>query len=53
MTSNEEFVISGIAGRLPECENIEQFWQALLDGLDLLTVDDRRYPPGKSLSILC
>lgn len=48
MEINEEIVISGIAGRFPECENVNQFWQALFDGLDLITVDDRRYPPGEN-----
>lgn len=43
----EDIVISGIAGHLPECENVEQFWEALYEGKDLLTVDDRRYMPGK------
>lgn len=46
MDSTEEIVISGISGRFPECENIDQFWKALFDGVDLLTVDDRRFRPG-------
>lgn len=46
MDSSEDIVISGISGRLPECENIDEFWQALFNGTDLLTVDDRRFPPG-------
>lgn len=46
MEHEQDIVISGISGRLPECENVEEFWQALFDGVDLLTVDDRRYPPG-------
>lgn len=46
MDSEDEIVISGIAGRLPECENVEEFWQALFDGVDLMTIDNRRYPPG-------
>lgn len=46
MDSSDEIVISGISGRLPECENIDQFWDALFKGVDLLTVDDRRFRPG-------
>lgn len=45
----EDIVISGIAGRFPECENVEEFWQSLFDGIDLITDDDRRFPPGKEI----
>lgn len=47
MTTCEEFVISGVAGRFPECENVEEFWKALFEGANLVTMDDRRFPPGK------
>lgn len=46
MTSEDDIVISGISGRLPECQNVEEFWNALFSGTNLLTEDDRRYPPG-------
>lgn len=49
MLSNDEIVISGIAGRFPECENVEEFWKVLFDGIDVLTIDNRRYPPGKKI----
>lgn len=49
MNSGKDVVISGIAGRLPECENVNEFWQSLFDGVDLITDDDRRFPPGKVL----
>nr|XP_023011970.1 fatty acid synthase-like [Leptinotarsa decemlineata] len=39
-------VISGISGRFPECENVEQFKEALFQGVDLISEDDRRYPAG-------
>nr|XP_023019448.1 fatty acid synthase-like [Leptinotarsa decemlineata] len=44
--NKETLVISGLAGRFPECENFEQLREALLNGVDLVTVDDRRYPAG-------
>lgn len=47
MDALEEIVISGIAGRYPESDNIDEFWSKLLAGVDLVTGDDRRYPEGK------
>lgn len=43
---NDEIVISGISGRLPESNNIEEFKQQLFDGVDLVTDDERRWPSG-------
>ncbi|NWX54169.1 FAS synthase, partial [Promerops cafer] len=42
----EDVVIAGIAGRLPESENLEEFWENLLNGVDMVTEDDRRWKPG-------
>lgn len=44
MAEKKDVVISGISGRLPECDNVEEFWKALYDGIDLVTTDDKRYP---------
>lgn len=46
METDDDIVISGISGRLPECENVGEFWRALYKGEDLLTESDSRYPPG-------
>ncbi|KAG5873391.1 hypothetical protein JTB14_027737 [Gonioctena quinquepunctata] len=46
MESAEDIVISGIAGKFPECENVDELKEALLQGIDLTTEDDRRYPLG-------
>lgn len=35
----EEIVISGIAGRFPNCDNIKEFGQNLLNKVDLCTSD--------------
>ncbi|KAB0796701.1 hypothetical protein PPYR_10762 [Photinus pyralis] len=40
----DEVVISGISGRFPECENMEELKRNLLDGVDMVTEDDRRWP---------
>uniref|UniRef100_H2Y3E5 Fatty acid synthase n=1 Tax=Ciona intestinalis TaxID=7719 RepID=H2Y3E5_CIOIN len=42
----ESIVISGISGRFPESENVEEFWTNLLNKVDLVTEDDRRWKPG-------
>ncbi|KAI8423492.1 hypothetical protein MSG28_012606 [Choristoneura fumiferana] len=36
----------GLSGRLPESDSIEEFAKNLFDGVDLVTADDRRWPPG-------
>ena len=43
-----DIVISGIGGRYPMSDNVEQFWSNLLSGVEMSTIDDSRYEPGKS-----
>ncbi|KAG8446408.1 hypothetical protein GDO86_014021 [Hymenochirus boettgeri] len=42
----EDIVIAGIAGRLPESNNLHEFWENLIQGVDMVTEDDRRWKPG-------
>ena len=42
----EDLVISGISGRFPECEDIENFSDRLLAGECFTTFDERRWPKG-------
>ncbi|KAK5608585.1 hypothetical protein CRENBAI_023538 [Crenichthys baileyi] len=42
----DEIVIAGISGRLPESDNLEEFWENLINGVDMVTEDDRRWTPG-------
>uniref|UniRef100_A0A8B9MP20 Fatty acid synthase n=1 Tax=Accipiter nisus TaxID=211598 RepID=A0A8B9MP20_9AVES len=42
----EDVVIAGIAGKLPESENLQEFWDNLINGVDMVTEDDRRWKPG-------
>lgn len=44
----EDIVLSGLSGRLPESDSIEEFAKNLFDGVDLVTADDRRWPTGES-----
>lgn len=42
----DDVVIAGISGRLPESDNLEEFWENLMGGVDMVTEDDRRWTPG-------
>ncbi|GLD73850.1 fatty acid synthase-like protein [Lates japonicus] len=42
----DEIVITGISGRLPESNNLEEFWENLINGVDMVTEDNRRWTPG-------
>ena len=44
--SDDDVVITGISGRLPESENIEEFRSHLINGEDMVTDDDRRWQSG-------
>lgn len=43
---NEEIVISGISGRFPEADNIDELKENLYNNVDMITEDSRRWPPG-------
>lgn len=43
----DEIVIAGISGRLPESNNLEEFWENLIRGVDMVTEDIRRWTPGE------
>lgn len=42
----EEVVIAGMSGKLPESENLQEFWANLIGGVDMVTDDDRRWKAG-------
>ena len=42
----DDIVVSGISGRLPESDNLEEFWEHLMNKDNLVTIDDRRWEPG-------
>lgn len=39
-------MIAGISGKLPESENLQEFWDNLISGVDMVTKDDRRWKAG-------
>lgn len=42
-----DVVISGLSGKFPESSNVEEFKQNLLNGIDMVTDDPRRWEAGK------
>jgi fatty acid synthase len=44
--SKDEVVISGLSGRMPESDNVEEFRQHLINKEDMVTDNDRRWPAG-------
>ncbi|XP_068717598.1 fatty acid synthase-like [Montipora capricornis] len=42
----EDIVVAGLACRLPESDNVEEFWSHLINKEDMVTEDDRRWTPG-------
>ena len=43
---SEDIVISGISGRLPESDTIQEFMENLLAGKDMITDEERRWKRG-------
>ncbi|RWR99637.1 fatty acid synthase-like protein, partial [Dinothrombium tinctorium] len=43
--SKDDIVISGISGRYSEANNVEEFWQKLINGHELYSINDERWPP--------
>ncbi|RWR98743.1 fatty acid synthase-like protein, partial [Dinothrombium tinctorium] len=42
--NEDDIVVSGISGRFPNSDNIEEFWCNLISGNELCSADDRRWP---------
>ncbi|CAG2109641.1 unnamed protein product, partial [Medioppia subpectinata] len=42
---DEEFVISGMSGRFPESDSTDEFAENLYNGVDMITLDNRRWNP--------
>lgn len=46
---SEDVVISGISGRYPESNNLTEFWEKLISGVELVSCDGRRWPVGECI----
>jgi hypothetical protein len=49
LKENEDIVISGIGGRFPESDTVDEFAQNLYNKVDMIVDDDRRWPTGQSI----
>lgn len=38
--------ISGISGRFPDSDNVNEYWENLLSGTDMVTSDNMRWAPN-------
>lgn len=43
---DDDVVISGLSGRFPESDSVDEFKRNLFDGVDMVTDDERRWPKG-------
>jgi fatty acid synthase len=43
---NDDIVISGVAGRFPESDSIDELRDNLYNNVDMITEDERRWPLG-------
>lgn len=43
----EDIVVSGMSGRFPESDSIEEFEHNLYNQIDMVVEDERRWPFGK------
>jgi hypothetical protein len=48
----EEIVISGLSGRFPESDNVDEFAQNLYNNVDMIVDDDRRWPKGRKFYLI-
>nr|QMX41630.1 fatty acid synthase FAS2 [Dioryctria abietella] len=44
--AGDDIVMTGMSGRLPESDSIEEFATNLFEHVDMVTADDRRWPTG-------
>lgn len=44
---DSDIVISGISGRFPEADSVEELWDKLMNEIPMYTKDARRWPVGE------
>lgn len=44
---NEDIVISGMSGRFPESDSVDEFADNLYNKVDMITEDNRRWRSGE------
>ena len=48
----DDIVISGVSGRFPNSENAKEFEYNLMNSIDMITEDDKRWPPGTFINLI-
>ena len=48
---NQSIVISGMSGRFPESDTIDELTKNIYDNIDMITDDDRRWPKSITIKI--
>ncbi len=51
IVKDEEVVISGIGGRFPESDTVDEFARNLYNKVDMIVDDDRRWPTGQKIKL--
>jgi fatty acid synthase len=49
LKKNEDIVISGMGGRFPESDTVDEFANNLYNNVDMIVDDDRRWPKGNKI----
>ena len=49
MSKGEKLVISGMSGKLPECNNLQEFKENLFTGKDMVTENNKRWKSGNCI----
>jgi fatty acid synthase len=44
LKEGEDIVISGLSGRYPESDTVDEFAQNLYNNVNMITYDERRWP---------
>jgi acyl transferase domain-containing protein len=52
LKNNDKIVISGVGGRFPESDTVDEFAQNLYNKVDMIVDDDRRWPTGQLIKFL-
>jgi hypothetical protein len=52
LKENDDIVISGMGGRFPESDTVDEFAQNLYNNVDMIVDDDRRWPTGQSILVI-
>lgn len=47
MKERPDVVISGLSGRFPSADSLQEFRDNLFNSVDMVTADDTRWPQGK------